>query len=85
MDFLKAEIKTIDAQESLGGGVTVLVTGHITGKDNAVRDFTQSFFLAPQDRGYFVLNDIFRYVREDVQDNNQQGSEGLVNDPGALF
>nr|CAD1836558.1 unnamed protein product [Ananas comosus var. bracteatus] len=81
MDFLKAEIKTIDAQESLDGGVTVLVTGHITGKDNAVRDFTQSFFLAPQDRGYFVLNDIFRYVREDVQDNNQQGSEGLVNDP----
>lgn len=28
------------------------------------RKFTQTFFLAPQDKGYFVLNDIFRYVDE---------------------
>ncbi|KAL0436711.1 UNVERIFIED_CONTAM: Nuclear transport factor 2 [Sesamum radiatum] len=31
-------------------------------KDNTVRNFAQAFFLAPQDRGYFVLNDMFRYV-----------------------
>ena len=60
-DF-KAEIKTVDAQESSEGGVNVLVTGHLTGKDNFVHDFTQSFFLAPQDKGYFVLNDMFRYM-----------------------
>lgn len=28
------------------------------------RKFTQTFFLAPQDNGYFVLNDVFRYVKE---------------------
>ena len=28
------------------------------------RKFTQTFFLAPQDKGYFVLNDVFRYVEE---------------------
>ncbi|CAN4098585.1 unnamed protein product [Withania somnifera] len=60
-DF-RAEIKSVDAQESFSGGVHVLVTGYLTGKDNLIRNFCQTFFLAPQDRGYFVLNDMFRYV-----------------------
>ncbi|XP_006352678.1 putative G3BP-like protein isoform X1 [Solanum tuberosum] len=60
-DF-RAEIKSVDAQESFNGGVHVLVTGYLTGKDNLIRNFCQTFFLAPQDRGYFVLNDMFRYV-----------------------
>ncbi|KAL3748610.1 hypothetical protein ACJRO7_009793 [Eucalyptus globulus] len=58
------EIKTADAQESHANGVIVLVTGCLTGRDNAKRKFTQTFFLAPQDKGYFVLNDVFRYVGE---------------------
>ncbi|KAK8466217.1 hypothetical protein PHAVU_008G032800 [Phaseolus vulgaris] len=61
----KAEIKTADAQKSYQEGVTVLVTGCLTGKDNMRRKFAQSFFLAPQDNGYFVLNDVFRYVEDD--------------------
>lgn len=48
---LRAEIKSVDAQESFNGGVHVLVTGYLTGKDNLVRNFCQTFFLAPQDRG----------------------------------
>ncbi|KAM7516703.1 hypothetical protein LguiA_006286 [Lonicera macranthoides] len=60
----KAEIKTADAQESYQDGVIVLVTGCLTGTDNLRRKFTQSFFLAPQDKGFFVLNDVFRYIEE---------------------
>ncbi|GMQ10952.1 hypothetical protein CsSME_00053755 [Camellia sinensis var. sinensis] len=60
----KAEIKTADAQESYKEGVIVLVTGCLTGKDNVRKKFTQTFFLAPQEKGYFVLNDVFRYVEE---------------------
>ncbi|XP_071702831.1 nuclear transport factor 2-like [Rutidosis leptorrhynchoides] len=61
----KAEIITADAQESYKDGVVVLVTGYLTGKeDNLRKKFVQSFFLAPQDKGYFVLNDVFRYVDE---------------------
>ncbi|XP_058070469.1 nuclear transport factor 2-like isoform X1 [Magnolia sinica] len=60
----KAEIKTADAQESHNGGVIVLVTGFLTGLDEVRRKFTQTFFLAPQDKGFFVLNDIFRYMDE---------------------
>lgn len=59
-----AEIKTADAQESYENGVIVLVTGCLTGNDNVRKKFTQTFFLAPQDKGYYVLNDVFRYVEE---------------------
>ncbi|KAL0742567.1 hypothetical protein Bca4012_084080 [Brassica carinata] len=59
-----AEIATVDTQESYGGGFLLLVTGYLTGKDGVRRTFTQTFFLAPQERGYFVLNDIFRYIDE---------------------
>nr|GEY93402.1 hypothetical protein [Tanacetum cinerariifolium] len=38
------------------------VIGCMTGKDNIERDFNQLFFLAPEEGGYFVLNDIFRYI-----------------------
>ncbi|KAK9075480.1 hypothetical protein SSX86_003804 [Deinandra increscens subsp. villosa] len=60
----KAEIKTADAQDSHQAGVIVLVTGCLTGKDNVKRKFAQTFFLAPQEKGYFVQNDVFRYVEE---------------------
>ncbi|XP_042402809.1 nuclear transport factor 2-like isoform X1 [Zingiber officinale] len=71
-----AEMKTVDAQESLGDGVSVLVTGYLTGEDNVKRSFIQSFFLAPQDNGFFVLNDIFRFVEEA---EHQQVNQGLAN------
>ncbi|KAH1031465.1 hypothetical protein J1N35_043639 [Gossypium stocksii] len=58
----KAEISFADAQFSLANGVIVLVTGSLIGKDDVRRKFTQSFFLAPQEGGYYVLNDVFRYV-----------------------
>lgn len=60
----KAEIETADAQNSYKDGVTVLVTGCLTSKDNLKRKFAQSFFLAPQENGFFVLNDVFRYVED---------------------
>ncbi|XP_026424895.1 ras GTPase-activating protein-binding protein 1-like isoform X2 [Papaver somniferum] len=61
----KAEIKIADAQYSHVDGVIVLVTGCLTGKDNVGRKFTQSFFLAPQEKGYYIRNDVFRYLDED--------------------
>lgn len=71
-----AEIKTADAQESFEKGVIVLVTGCLTGKDNVGRKFTQTFFLAPQENGYFVLNDVFRYIEDN---ESSQSSSVPVN------
>ncbi|KAK4477569.1 hypothetical protein RD792_016802 [Penstemon davidsonii] len=75
----KAEIKTADAQDSYEDGVIVLVTGCLTGKDNLRRKFTQSFFLAPQDKGYYVLNDVFRYV-EEIESDISEGSVVKTDD-----
>ncbi|KAL5746745.1 hypothetical protein ACOSP7_023716 [Xanthoceras sorbifolium] len=75
-----AEIKTADAQESYEKGVIVLVTGCLTGKDNVRKKFTQSFFLAPQDKGYFVLNDVFRYVEESVSAQINSESVNSINE-----
>ncbi|KAI0525170.1 hypothetical protein KFK09_004562 [Dendrobium nobile] len=65
MDFsdYTAEIESADSQASYKDGVLVVVTGSLTGRDNVRRKFIQSFFLAPQEKGgYVVLNDIFRFV-----------------------
>ncbi|KAK2658217.1 hypothetical protein Ddye_004750 [Dipteronia dyeriana] len=59
---LQTEIMTVDAQGSYCSGVIVPVIGFLTEKDNVKRKFAQSFFLAPQEKGFFVLNDVFRYV-----------------------
>lgn len=87
MDYnkYKAEIKTADAQESYEKGVIVLVTGCLTGIDNLKRKFTQSFFLAPQDNGFFVLNDVFRYIEESSNfethlATNDENHESSAND-----
>jgi hypothetical protein len=79
----KAEIKTADAQKSYKDGVNVLVTGCLTGKDNLRRKFAQSFFLAPQDNGYFVLTDVFRYVEDDepLDDHAVNGVDDVTTVP----
>lgn len=73
----RAEIKTADAQASYNGGVIVLVTGSLTGRDNCIRAFTQTFFLAPQEKGYFVLNDMLRYVEVCEPDQNVPATTGI--------
>ncbi|KAH7277327.1 hypothetical protein KP509_39G045600 [Ceratopteris richardii] len=61
VDF-RAEIKTVDSLESLNGSVLVMVTGSLSSHGRPKRNFVQTFFLAPQEVGYFVLNDMFRYL-----------------------
>ncbi|CAK9186003.1 unnamed protein product [Ilex paraguariensis] len=80
----KAEIMNADAQDSYKDGVIVLVTGCLTGKDNLRRKFAQTFFLAPQDKGYFVLNDVFRYVEEsEPLEINAETTNGIDDTPSA--
>ncbi|KAF8105635.1 hypothetical protein N665_0157s0203 [Sinapis alba] len=63
-DFVSAKITSYHTQESLNGGFIVLVTGWFTLKEALKRKFTQTFFLAPQENGFFVLNDILRFDDE---------------------
>lgn len=77
----KAEIETADAQESYERGVIVLVTGCLTGKDNVRKKFTQTFFLAPQDKGFYVRNDVLRFVEENKPLEVNSGlANGIIED-----
>ncbi|GLJ40842.1 hypothetical protein SUGI_0844780 [Cryptomeria japonica] len=58
------KIGTVDSQEAFNESFIILVTGAILGHDSVERKFTQSFFLAPQERGFFIFNDAFRYLEE---------------------
>ncbi|XP_041989736.1 nuclear transport factor 2-like isoform X2 [Salvia splendens] len=85
----KAEIKSADSQNSFKEGIMVLVTGCLIGKNNMRRKFVQTFFLAPQDTGYYVLNDVLRYVEETTSDGlsgmatvaDDTPSSALTQDP----
>jgi hypothetical protein len=57
-----ANIDFVDCQLSMNEGVMVMVTGSLSNAGQSPRRFNQSFFLARQPNGYYVLNDIFRYL-----------------------
>lgn len=66
LNLTEIEIKTAHSLESWNGGVLVTVTGFMQGKDFICRrKFVETFFLAPQEKGYFVLNDIFLLLEEE--------------------
>ncbi|WOH01807.1 hypothetical protein DCAR_0521192 [Daucus carota subsp. sativus] len=68
LNFTGIEIKTINSLDSLSGGVLVVVSGSVKAKEFAGRrNFVQTFLLAPQEKGFFVLNDVFHLGEEVVQ------------------
>ncbi|KAL3850006.1 hypothetical protein ACJIZ3_011888 [Penstemon smallii] len=67
LNFTGIEIKTINSLESWNGGLLVVVTGSVKSRDfSGWRKFVQTFFLAPQEKGYFVLNDMFHFADEEL-------------------
>lgn len=69
LNFTGIEIKTINSLDSWNRGVLVVVSGSVKSRDfSGWRKFVQTFFLAPQEKGYFVLNDIFHLLDEEAPD-----------------
>nr|XP_043635786.1 nuclear transport factor 2-like [Erigeron canadensis] len=67
LHFSGIEIKTINALESWSEGIVVMVYGSVRSKNfSGWRKFVQTFFLAPQEKGYFVMNDIFHFISDEV-------------------
>ena len=69
----------MDSQVSANDGILIQVLGEMCNMNAPVQKFSQTFFLAPQPNGYYVLNDIFRCLKDDVnidyytcEDNNKQ-------------
>lgn len=66
LDFqdCKVRVLNVDSQASFGN-ILITVIGEISNKSEPSRKFVQTFVLAEQPNGYYVLNDIFRYLIEE--------------------
>lgn len=60
----KVRVLNVDSQSSFQN-IVVQVIGEISNKSEPHNKFVQTFVLAEQPGGYFVLNDIFRYLNND--------------------
>lgn len=60
----KVRVLNVDSQASFQN-IVVQVIGEMSNKSEPHRKFVQTFVLAEQPNGYFVLNDIFRYLNSD--------------------
>ncbi|KAL8672446.1 MAG: hypothetical protein Q9168_003093 [Polycauliona sp. 1 TL-2023] len=70
LDFqdCKVRVSNVDSQESYKN-IVVQVIGEMSNKAAPHRKFVQTFVLAEQPNGYFVLNDIFRYIEEEEEED----------------
>ncbi|KAE8665123.1 hypothetical protein F3Y22_tig00112673pilonHSYRG00032 [Hibiscus syriacus] len=63
LTFTAIEVMTINSLDSWNGGVLVMVSGSVKIKYlNGRRKFVQTFLLALQEKGYFVLSDILQFI-----------------------
>ncbi|KAJ5934618.1 hypothetical protein N7466_004165 [Penicillium verhagenii] len=68
LDFqdCKVRVLNVDSQASFDN-ILVAVIGEISNKSEPSRKFAQTFVLAQQPSGYYVLNDIFRYLSDEEE------------------
>lgn len=71
----KVRVTNVDSQESFKN-IVVQVIGEMSNRAAPHRKFVQTFVLAEQPNGYFVLNDIFRYISDEDEDEpeNEESS-----------
>jgi Nuclear transport factor 2 (NTF2) domain len=62
-------LSTVDSVESVNGGIVIQVLGELSNDNTPSQKFAQTFFLAMSQSpvGYYVLNNIFRFLKEDVE------------------
>jgi hypothetical protein len=73
LDFqdCKVRVTNVDSQTS-DNNIVIQVIGEMSNKSAPHRKFVQTFVLAAQTNGYFVLNDIFRYIAEEEEEAEQE-------------
>ncbi|KAJ5099289.1 hypothetical protein N7532_006290 [Penicillium argentinense] len=67
----KVRVLNVDSQESFDN-ILVTVIGEISNQGKPSCKFTQTFVLAEQPNGYYVLNDIFRYLADEEELVNEE-------------
>jgi hypothetical protein len=72
LDFhdTKVRVTNVDSQGS-DANIVIQVIGEVSNKGQPHKRFAQTFVLAEQTNGYFVLNDIFRYLAEEPEEEEE--------------
>jgi chemotaxis protein histidine kinase CheA len=73
LDFkdTKVRVTNVDSQGS-DANIVIQVIGEISNQGQPHKRFVQTFVLAEQTNGYFVLNDIFRYLADEPEEEEDQ-------------
>ncbi|CZT16807.1 uncharacterized protein RCC_02641 [Ramularia collo-cygni] len=81
LDFqdCKVRVTNVDSQAS-DSNIVIQVIGEISNKSQPHKKFTQTFVLATQTNGYFVLNDIFRYLVEEEEEAEAEAAAPATED-----
>ncbi|KPM36752.1 hypothetical protein AK830_g9833 [Neonectria ditissima] len=84
LDFqdCKVRVSNVDSQASFDN-IVIQVIGETSNKAGEPKKFVQTFVLAQQPSGYFVLNDILRYIDEETDDESAEAAEETVEEPEA--
>lgn len=80
LDFkdTKVRVTNVDSQGS-DANIVIQVIGEISNQGQPHKRFVQTFILAEQTNGYFVLNDIFRYLAEEPEEEEEAQLEPSAN------
>ena len=74
-------LSSVDSMESMNGGIVIQVLGELSNDGAPSQKFAQTFFLASvPPSGYFVLNNIFRYLREDIDSDFDDAEPDSANE-----
>jgi len=68
----KVVVSNVDSQPSNDGGIIVQVLGEMLNRDDQAIKFAQTFFLAVQPGGFYVLNAIFRHLKDEINDECEE-------------
>ncbi|KAI1811500.1 hypothetical protein GGS20DRAFT_103825 [Poronia punctata] len=76
LDFqnCKVRVSNVDSQASFEN-IVIQVIGETSNKGSTPKKFVQTFVLAQQPSGYFVLNDILRYIDDEGEEEATEPAE----------
>jgi hypothetical protein len=83
LDFhdTKVRVTNVDSQGS-DANIVIQVIGEVSNKGQPHKRFAQTFVLAEQTNGYFVLNDIFRYLAEEPEEEEELHQDASASGAG---
>ncbi|KAI1948652.1 hypothetical protein LOZ12_006031 [Ophidiomyces ophidiicola] len=67
----KVRVLNVDSQSSFDN-IVVCVIGELSNKNEPARKFVQTFVLAEQRNGYYVLNDVIRFLVDDDEEEEEE-------------